>query len=88
MKKQTATKILAIVERVRNQLIWKTAYGRENIVADMNKEHIENTIIFLHKRIEDFKKYKLGTPHINELSCEEWLEVFRDELKYRNTHNL
>lgn len=80
MKKQTLDKAFA---SLRQQLRWTTASGDEIAVQDMEVQHLQNTIVYLSKKQEDYAKYKVGDLKINNLSAPEWIEIFRKELKSR-----
>jgi hypothetical protein len=93
MKKKTELKAnakLNSIARIRNKLVWTTALGDDVVVKDMRLSHLQNTIMYLAKKIETWKQY--GVPSIeyviNGMLGEEWIEIFKDELEYRITNNL
>jgi hypothetical protein len=83
MKKDTATKALKMIERLRDETTWKAANGRELLVKEMTTDHIQNTVIMLDERVKKCKALKLGEFSMNDMKATEWIEIFRDELAYR-----
>lgn len=83
MKKKTEDKVVSIIKAVRCKLIWITACGQKVVLSEMTDNHLQNSIIYLEERIAAHAKWKVGNCTINGLLAEEWVEVLRDELKYR-----
>lgn len=84
MKKDTADNITKkLFKKLRKSVIWTCADGREMFVKEMEVSHIQNTVIFLAKRQAKCDEHGLGAFTLNELSAGEWIELFREELTYR-----
>lgn len=89
-KKRRTLNPYAKAERLANArscILWTTKDGRDLWVTEMAKEHIQNTIVMLLKKQDEFTKYKVGTLEINGMTANDWVVIFRDELKYRNLMN-
>ena len=84
MKKLTYSKALKLVKQVRTQLHWTDKHDEVILLEHMETTHIQHTIVFLSKKQEEFSKYKVGDFEINSMTATEWVEIFRDELKFRN----
>jgi len=82
MKKATELKA---IKKLRKNFSWETAHGDEILLKDMETTHLQNTIIYLCKKQEECTKYKLGEFEVNGMTAGEWIEIFRDELLYRNS---
>jgi hypothetical protein len=85
MKTTTYNKALSKLKKIRESLIWTTKNMDELVVAEMEYEHVQNTIVYLAKRQEEFTKYKVGEMRINDMTANEWIEIFREELKFRDS---
>lgn len=84
MKKQTELKA---IKKLRKKLFWKTADGRELLLKTMTTSHIQNTMIMLVKKQNEWSELvglkKIQDYKINDLTATEWIEIFSDELEYR-----
>jgi len=72
------------IKKLRKTFSWETAKGDIILLKGMTTPHIQNTIICLYKKQEECIKYELGEFEINNMTAGEWIEIFRDELLYRN----
>jgi len=81
MKRET---ISSAFKKIRKQLDWTQANGEEISLEDMETQHIQNTIIMLAKKQEDCDKYGIGNYSLNDLTANQWIELFKEELKLRN----
>jgi hypothetical protein len=88
ISKATADKILRVIKEVRKTKYWINKHGDETVIEDMETQHIKNCIVMLSKAQNDYTALKLGNYIINEMTAAEWVEIFRDELEYREVHDL
>ncbi len=49
----------------------------------MDTSHIKNTLNVLINKQESFNKNKLGDYEVNEMTANQWIEIFKDELLFR-----
>jgi hypothetical protein len=70
-------------KEIRATAIWKTKGGDEFPVKRMETSHVQNTVILLDKKVKACVELGLGTLDVNGKKAEEWIELLRTELKYR-----
>ena len=70
-------------EDVREDTYWTTGTGDELTLAEMEKSHLQNAILFLNRKQEECTAQGLGDYEVNDHSAFYWMKLFRKELKYR-----
>lgn len=74
---------LSNFKKVRDQTEWVTATGDAILVKRMETSHVQNTIILLDKKVRSCNELGLGALVIKGFKGEEWIELLKTELKYR-----
>lgn len=83
MNKELATKILG---DIRDRVYWQSSNG-SMLIKNMETSHIQNIIIYLHERQTKCTELGIGTYKYKEYNAEEWIEIFKNELEFRNTES-
>jgi hypothetical protein len=67
----------------RATTVWKTKDGVDWTVKKMETSHVQNTVILLDKKVKACAELGLGTLDVNGKKAEEWIEILKTELKFR-----
>jgi len=68
------------LKKIRKNLYWTTMSGDEILISDMDKSHLQNTIILLSKKQELCTQYGLGDFEINDLTANEIKTQLRETI--------
>lgn len=68
---------------IRATTVWTTKDGDEYPVKRMETSHVQNTVILLDKKVKACVELGLGTLDVNGKKAEEWIEILKTELKFR-----
>ena len=85
--------------RTRNgKIVWTTGRGDKLLLEEMEDSHIRNTIAYIKRKTEEWKKTRqqilnergrdLGEYRINSMSGEAWITVLLAELDRRGLANV
>ena len=85
--------------RTRNgNIVWTTGRGDKLLLEEMDDSHIRNTIAYIKRKTEEWKKTRqqilnergrdLGEYRINSMSGEAWITVLLAELDRRGLANV
>ncbi len=72
------------IEIIRSNLEWESKDG-DIYLEDMEDTHIQNIIIMLYNKQKSCNEIGLGIYKYNGISSIEWIDVFKKELKYRES---
>ena len=91
-----------LLRRSRNRrqanVVWTTGQGDKLLLEEMEDSHIRNTIAYIKRKTEEWKKTRqqilnergrdLGEYRINSMSGEAWITVLLAELDRRGLANV
>lgn len=84
MKKEYITYVTKIShKKLRKSTYWITANGEAILIKDIEFNHLINIIKYLLKSEEESIKYDLPSLELETFTCDKWIEVLRNELKFR-----
>lgn len=87
-KERAYAKALNLIKRARTEIIWTTARKDEYSIAELGDMHLKNILVFLTRKQKEFTECGVGDYIVNDMTANEWLEIFRDELKYREANGI
>lgn len=79
--------------KASSKVVWTTGQGEQLLLADMEDSHLRNTVAYIKRKSEEWKKtrlqilnernHDLGEYRINGASGEQWITLLLDELDRR-----
>ena len=70
-------------KKLRKSTYWTTGNGETILIKDIEFNHLINIIKYLLKTKEESLKYDLPLLEFETFDLEKWIEVLRNELKFR-----
>lgn len=84
--------------RRQSPVAWTTGQGEKLLLEDMEESHIRNTVAYIKRKTEEWKKTRLqilnernrdlGEYRINNASGEQWITLLLAELDRRGLTNV
>lgn len=84
MKKEYVVYVTKVShKKLRKSTYWTTSGGETILIKDVEFNHLINIIKYLLKAKEESLKYDLPLLEFETFDLEKWIEVLRNELKFR-----
>jgi hypothetical protein len=84
MKKESIKYVVKIShKKLRKSTHWITASGDSIVIKDIEFNHLVNIIKYLLKSKEDSIEYDLPLIKLESFGLDSWVNILRNELKFR-----
>jgi hypothetical protein len=74
---------------LRETLIWQRAKGKEVLLCEMSKRHIQDAVMIIARKQELCDGLGLGDYEVQGgTNANYWIGIFKEELLYRDKNNI